>query len=95
MQDAAGDWVRDGRGNLDIPDPGRDGQVAARPNLALAGDGLADLVRIGNGTACLVRSSPLPDDGRQRMCCVNLMGGERPHPSIGIRNNLGAETRVR
>jgi RHS repeat-associated protein len=52
----------------------------------------ADL--LGNGTACLVWSSPLPGDDRQQMRYVNLMGGQKPHLLIGIKNNLGAEIRI-
>ncbi|MGZ8249468.1 MAG: toxin TcdB middle/C-terminal domain-containing protein [Methylomagnum sp.] len=36
----------------------------------------ADL--LGNGTACLVWSSPLPGDARRPMRFVNLMGGRKP-----------------
>jgi RHS repeat-associated protein len=52
----------------------------------------ADL--LGNGTACLVWSSPLPADHRRPMCYVDLMGGDKPHLLTGAVNNLGAETRV-
>ena len=53
---------------------------------------VADL--LGNGTACLVWSSPLPGDAQQPMHYIDLMGGQKPHLMIGSRNNLGAETRV-
>lgn len=49
---------------------------------------------LGNGTACLVWSSPLPGDARRHMRYVNLMGGSKPHLLIKTVNNLGAETRV-
>jgi RHS repeat-associated protein len=49
---------------------------------------------LGNGTACLVWSSPLPGDARQPMRYVNLMGGSKPHLLARTRNNLGAETRI-
>ena len=52
----------------------------------------ADL--LGNGTACLVWSSPLPGDAQQPMRYVNLMGGQKPHLLVRTVNNLGAETRV-
>jgi RHS repeat-associated protein len=51
----------------------------------------ADL--LGNGTACLVWSSPLPGDARRQMRYVNLMG-EKPHLLVRMVNNLGAQTRV-
>ena len=49
---------------------------------------------LGNGTACLVWSSPLPGDGGRQMRYVNLMGGRKPHLLINTKNNLGAETRI-
>ena len=49
---------------------------------------------LGNGTACLVWSSPLPGDARGQMRYVNLMGGRKPHLLLRTINNLGAETRV-
>ena len=48
----------------------------------------------GNGTACLVWSSPLPGDARRQMRYLDLMGGQKPHLLIKTINNLGAETRV-
>ena len=48
----------------------------------------------GNGTACLVWSSPLPGDTQQPMRYVNLMGEQKPHLLIKTVTNLGAETRV-
>ncbi|MEV6409492.1 SpvB/TcaC N-terminal domain-containing protein [Streptomyces bobili] len=52
----------------------------------------ADL--LGNGTACLVWSSPLLADHRRPMRYVDLMGGDKPHLLTGAVNSLGAETRV-
>ncbi len=49
---------------------------------------------LGNGTACLVWSSPLQRDARRRMRFVNLMGDQKPHLLIKMVNNLGAETHV-
>ena len=48
----------------------------------------------GNGTACLVWSSPLPADARQPMHYLDLLGGQKPHLLEKLVNNLGAETRV-
>ncbi|MCI0647258.1 MAG: toxin, partial [Chloroflexi bacterium] len=50
---------------------------------------------LGNGTACLVWSSPLPGDSRRPMRYIDLMGGLKPHLLIAVKNNLGAETYVR
>jgi len=48
----------------------------------------------GNGTACLVWSSPLPGNSSKPMRCLDLMGGIKPHLLVKSANNLGAETRV-
>jgi RHS repeat-associated protein len=48
---------------------------------------------LGNGTACLAWSSPLPGFARQPMRYLALME-EKPHLLVGMRNNLGAETTV-
>jgi RHS repeat-associated protein len=53
----------------------------------------ADL--LGNGTASLVWSSPLPGDASRPMRYVSLMGLQKPHLLIRAANNLGAETRIR
>lgn len=50
---------------------------------------------LGNGTACLVWSSPLSGDARRPMRYVNLMGGQKPHLLVKSASNLGAETVVR
>jgi RHS repeat-associated protein len=60
-------------------------------------DGVVSIVPIdllGNGTACLVWSSPLAGDARRQMRYVDLMGGTKPHLLVKTVNNLGAETRV-
>jgi RHS repeat-associated protein len=50
---------------------------------------------LGNGTACLVWSSPLAGDAGHQMRYVPLMAEGKPHLLITSINNLGAETRVR
>ncbi len=49
---------------------------------------------LGNGTACLVWSSPLSADARQPMRYIDLMGGQKPHLLVRMVNNLGAETGI-
>ncbi|MCC2314104.1 SpvB/TcaC N-terminal domain-containing protein, partial [Cellulomonas xiejunii] len=49
---------------------------------------------LGNGTACLVWSSPLSGDRRRPMRYVDLMGGRKPYLLTRVVNNLGAETQV-
>jgi len=47
---------------------------------------------LGNGTACLVWSSPLPNESLSPLYFLDLMGGEKPHLLIGTENNLGARS---
>jgi hypothetical protein len=49
---------------------------------------------LGNGTACLVWSSPLAADAHQPMRYIDLMGGQKPHLLVYTNNNMGAETEV-
>ncbi|HXC68964.1 MAG TPA: SpvB/TcaC N-terminal domain-containing protein [Pyrinomonadaceae bacterium] len=49
---------------------------------------------LGNGTACLVWSSPLPGHAAHSLKYVDLMGGTKPHLMVSSRNNLGAETKL-
>lgn len=48
---------------------------------------------LGNSTACLVWSSPLPGDAARPLRYVRLMA-EKPHLLTLVVNNLGAEIRV-
>ncbi|HCS45186.1 MAG TPA: hypothetical protein DIW52_20555, partial [Pseudomonas sp.] len=50
---------------------------------------------LGNGTACLLWSSPLPTSASRPMRYIDLMGGHKPHLLVRSRNNLGAETAVK
>ena len=58
----------------------------------LAAIQVADLM--GNGTACLVWSSPLPGNQGRQMRYLDLMGGQKPHLLVQTDNNLGAQTSV-
>ena len=49
---------------------------------------------LGNGTACLVWSSPLAPDAHRPMRYIDLMGGQKPHLLVYTTNNMGAETEV-
>jgi len=49
---------------------------------------------LGNGTACLTWSSPLPENTNRSLRYVDLMSGQKPHLLVSVVNNLGAETRV-
>ena len=60
-------------------------------------DNLSSVIAVdllGNGTACLVWSSPLPGHARKPMRYIDLMGGQKPHLLVKTINNLGAETHV-
>ena len=48
----------------------------------------------GNGTACLAWSSPLPGYAGQQMRYIDLMGGQKPHLLVAMKNNMGAETKI-
>lgn len=49
---------------------------------------------LGNGTACLVWSSPLPDNAGRQMKYIDLMAGRKPHLLVSFKNNMGAETQM-
>ena len=53
---------------------------------------VADL--LGQGTACLVWSSPLPGDVGRQLRYLDLMTAGKPYLLTGVINNLGAETRI-
>lgn len=57
-------------------------------------EAVATVDLLGNGTGCLVWSSPLPSDARQPMRYIDLMSGQKPHLLVSVKNNLGAETQV-
>ncbi|MEJ2608114.1 MAG: SpvB/TcaC N-terminal domain-containing protein, partial [Anaerolineales bacterium] len=49
---------------------------------------------LGNGTSCLVWSSPLPSVSGAPLHYLDLMGGKKPNLLVKIYNNMGAETRI-
>lgn len=49
---------------------------------------------LGNGTTCLVWSSPLAGDAQAPMKYIDLMATGKPHVLVEIHNNLGAETSI-
>jgi RHS repeat-associated protein len=72
---------------------GRPTLLAAVPSpVQTASVQAADL--LGTGTGCVVWSSPLPGDVRTPIRYVDLLGGTKPYLLVGMRNNLGAETRL-
>jgi RHS repeat-associated protein len=60
---------------------------------SLASVQAADL--LGNGTACLLWSSPLPGAAENSLRYIDLMSGQKPHLLVKSVNNLGAETHLR
>jgi RHS repeat-associated protein len=100
----------DGSGNTDIIYVGGDGVClyfnqsgnswsTARPIASFppANDltSIATTDLLGNGTACLVWSSPLASDRLRPIRYIDLMGGQKPHLLVSTTNNMGAETEVR
>jgi RHS repeat-associated protein len=49
---------------------------------------------LGNGTTCLVWSSPQPGAARAPLRYLDLMSGRKPHLLIEARDNLGAVTTI-
>jgi RHS repeat-associated protein len=99
----------DGSGTTDILYLGRDGatiylnlsgnalstarRVPECPAIdSVATIDVADL--LGRGTACLIWSSPLPDEAGRQLRYIDLMCGRKPHLLARIDNNLGSETRI-
>ena len=68
-------------------------ELTSIPNIDnLSAISVVDL--LGNGTSCLVWSSPLPGDSSRPMRYIDLMGSRKPHLLENIKNNLGAETKM-
>ena len=59
----------------------------------VTGTQLAVVDFLGNGTACLVWSSPLPGHAPSPMRYVDLMGGRKPYLLTGYRTNTGKTVR--
>lgn len=59
----------------------------------LASVNVVDL--FGNGTSCLVWSSPLAENAERPFAYIDLMGGQKPHLLAAITNNLGKQTRIK
>jgi len=49
---------------------------------------------LGNGTACLVWSSPLPEHSGAPLKYIDIMDGRHPHIMYGYKNNLGKEVTI-
>ncbi|MEO8173884.1 MAG: SpvB/TcaC N-terminal domain-containing protein, partial [Sediminibacterium sp.] len=47
---------------------------------------------LGNGTGCIVWSSPLPKHSGNPLRYIDLMGGKKPHIMTSYKNNMGKET---
>ena len=68
-------------------------QLPGLPHLDnVTGVQVADL--LGNGTACLVWSSPLLGDLPAPIRYVDLMGGTKPHLLTTVTNNIGGRTTI-
>ena len=49
---------------------------------------------LGNGTGCIVWSSPLPKHAGNPLRYIDLMGGKKPHVMIVYKNNMGKEVNL-
>ncbi|MES2108320.1 MAG: SpvB/TcaC N-terminal domain-containing protein [Bacteroidota bacterium] len=49
---------------------------------------------LGNGTGCIVWSSPLPGHADAPLRYIDLMAGKKPYLMTATRNNMGAETSI-
>jgi RHS repeat-associated protein len=49
---------------------------------------------LGNGTGCIVWSSPLPAYSNNPLRYIDLMGGKKPHVMTGYKNNMGKEVEM-
>ena len=47
---------------------------------------------LGNGTGCIVWSSPLPAHASNPLRYIDLMNGKKPHIMTSYKNNMGKET---
>lgn len=50
---------------------------------------------LGNGTQCLVWSSPVPGDQPPALKFIDLMGGVKPYLLTEVNNNMGSITRLK
>jgi len=49
---------------------------------------------LGNGTSCMVWSSPLPGHQHAPLKYIDLMGGRKPHIMFSYKNNMGKEVEL-
>ena len=100
----------DGSGTMDIVYLGRNdfrvwmnlnGNVLTeQPQIIPAFPGIHNLSDVsvldflGSGTACIVYSSTLPQEVRQPLQYIDLMGSKKPSLFIGYQNNCGKEVSI-
>jgi RHS repeat-associated protein len=48
----------------------------------------------GNGTSCILWSSPLADNAARPIAYIDLMSGQKPHLLTSITNNMGKNTNL-
>lgn len=63
------------------------------PTHTLANISLLDI--LGNGTSCLVWSSPVPGDQPPALKFIDLMGGIKPYLLTEVNNNMGSISRMK
>ena len=57
--------------------------------------GIATIDLLGNGTQCLVWSSPVEGDHPPALKFIDLMGGTKPYLLTEVNNNMGSITRLK
>lgn len=68
-------------------------RIAPFPQINAMRD-VAVLDFLGTGTACIVYSSSLPEDARQPLQYIDLMGSRKPHLLMSYHNHCGKEIRL-
>lgn len=76
-------------------DQGPAGSINPIPFLKIDDQATVSVIDLlGNGTGCIVWSSPLPQYGGSTLHYIDLMGGNKPYLMAGSKNNMGAETHI-
>jgi RHS repeat-associated protein len=74
---------------------GPDGSINPIPFPGIEGYSSVSVIDLlGNGTGCIVWSSPLPQYKDTPLRYIDLMGGKKPYVLTKTVNNMGAETHI-
>jgi RHS repeat-associated protein len=79
-------WFNQAGNRLAVPDP------FFNPFPAIDNQSrISTIDLLGNGTSCLVWSSPIPSNSYAPLRYIDLMDGKKPHVMFMYKNNLGKE----